>query len=70
LELEVIDANGAKIRPAEVEQLASLRRPVAQHKVQLVVAVQVVLVGPATKLHALQQLLRDIGVSCRCSQRW
>src|SRR5262249_22280644 len=48
---------------------ASLRRPAAQQKVHLVVAVQVVLVGPATKLHALQQLLGDIGISGRCSQR-
>jgi hypothetical protein len=29
----------------------------------------VVLVSPATKLRALQQLLGDIGVSCRCGER-
>ena len=44
LELEVIDADGAEVRPAEVEEFVPLGRSLAQQQVHLVVAVEVVLV--------------------------
>ena len=58
LVLEVVDANGAQVRAAEVEEFVALGRPLALQQVHLVVAVEVVLVGPVAELHALEELAR------------
>ena len=47
-----------ELGPAEVEELVPLGRSLARQQVHLVVAVEVVLVGPVAELHALQQLAR------------
>src|SRR5262249_10116864 len=54
LELEVVDANRAQLRAAEVEQLVALGGAFAGNQIHLVVTVEMVLVGPVTELHALQ----------------
>ena len=58
LVLEIIDADGTQMRAAEVEEFVTLGRPFAQQQVHLVVAVEMVLVGPVAELHALEQLRR------------
>ena len=57
------------VRPAEVEELVALRRPLARQQVHLVVAVEVVLVGPVAELHALEQLVGDVRVAGGGAQR-
>src|SRR3984957_16419004 len=54
LELEVVDADGAELRLAEVEDLVPRRRSFAGDQIHLVIAVQVVLVGLAADLQARQ----------------
>ena len=69
LELEVIDAKGAKVRPAEIEQLVARRRPLAGQEIKLIVAVQVVLVGPVAELDAFEELLGDVWIARRRGKR-
>src|SRR5215510_2015880 len=67
-ELEVVDAQRAQVCAAEVEDLVALGRALAGQQVHLVVAVEVVLVGPVAELHAFQQLLGDIRIARRGHQ--
>src|SRR5580704_6150886 len=69
LELEVVDADGAELRLAEVEDLVPRRRSFAGDQVHLVVAVQMVLVGLAVHLHALEKLRDNVRIACRRHQR-
>src|SRR5205085_12484128 len=68
LELDIVEANGAQLRAAEIEQLVALGRSVAQQQIRLVVAVEVVLVGPVAELHPLEELAGDVGVTRRSGQ--
>ena len=54
LVFEIIDTDRAELRFAEVEDLVTRRRTFAGQQVHLVVAVEMVLVGPIADLHALQ----------------
>src|SRR5262249_7572484 len=65
LELEIVDADGSKCRAAEIKELAACRWSLAGEQVRLVVAVEMVLVGPAAKRHALKKLLRDVRIARR-----
>src|SRR5580704_8725579 len=65
LELEVVDADGAELRFTKIENLVTRRRPLAGEQVGLVVAVEMVLVGPVAELHALQKLLNDVWIPRR-----
>src|SRR5215471_16189893 len=56
LKLEVVDPDCPKLGPAEVEDLMPCRGSLAQQQFHLIIAVEVVLVGPVTELHARQQL--------------
>src|SRR5215831_15689003 len=67
-ELEVVEANRAELRAAEIEQLAALGWAFAGEKIHLVVAIEMVLVGPVAELHALQQLIGDVRVAGRGHQ--
>src|SRR5262249_24721342 len=67
-ELEVVDANRAQLRTAEVEQLLALGRALAGEKIHLVVAIEMVLVGSVAELHALQQWIGDVRVPRRGHQ--
>src|SRR5262249_15855612 len=60
-ELEVVEANGAQRGAAEIEHLVTLRWTLAGEKVRLVVAVEMILVSPIAELHALEQLIGDVG---------
>ena len=57
-ELVVVDAHRADGALAEVEDLVARRRALAGDHGRLVVAVEMVLVGPVADLHALEQLRR------------
>ena len=57
-ELVVVDAHRADRAFAEVEDLVTLGRALAGEHGRLVVAVEVVLVGPVADLHALEQVGR------------
>src|SRR6516165_5142049 len=67
-ELEVVEANRAQLRAAEIEQLAALGWAFAGEKIHLVVAIEMVLVGAVAELHALQQLIGDVRVAGRGHQ--
>src|SRR5215831_3381065 len=69
LELEIVDADGPKRRAAEVKELAACRRSLAGEQVGLIVAVEMVLVVAAVECHALQELLRDVRIASRRSER-
>src|SRR6202050_1862764 len=69
LELEVVDADGAELGLAEVEQLGPRRRSLAGDQIRLAVAVQLGLGGLTVDLHALQQLRRDVRIARRRDQR-
>src|SRR6516162_9107120 len=68
LVLEVVEAKRAELRLAEIEDLVPRRRPGAGDERRLVVAVQMVLVGLAADLLALQQLVDDVRIACRRDQ--
>src|SRR6185295_12339912 len=63
LELEIIDPKGAQARPREVEKLMALGRPLVLQEVRLVVAIEVVLVGPVAEPRALEQLVCDVRIA-------
>src|SRR5262249_11125737 len=63
LELHVIDADGGQFGARKIEELVAFRWPLAQYQFRLVVAVEVVLVGPVTELDALEQLRGDVRVA-------
>src|SRR4030095_13164244 len=63
LELEVADANGSQVRATEVEEFLSRRRRLAQQQIELVVAVQMILVGPATQVRTFKKLVGDVGIA-------
>src|SRR5262245_19223385 len=46
LELEIIEPQGSQVRPREVEELMAVGRALVLQEVRLVIAVEVVLVGP------------------------
>src|SRR5262249_49997460 len=69
-ELEVVEANRAELRAAEIEQLAAFGWTFAGEQIHLVIAVQMVLVGAVAELHPSQQLIGDVRVA-RCGhERW
>src|SRR5215831_17439963 len=68
-ELEVVEANGAELRAAEIEQLAALGWTFAGEQIYLVIAVQMVLVGAIAELHSFQQLIGDVRVARRGHER-
>src|SRR5215471_18494293 len=68
-ELEVVEANRAELRAAEIEQLAALGWAFAGEEIHLVVTVQMVLVGAIAELHPLQQLIGDVRVARRGHER-
>src|SRR5262249_24403678 len=68
-EFEGVDGNGAQVRTAEIEQLVALGWTYAGEKIHLVVAIEMVLVGPVAELHALQQLVGDVRVARRRHER-
>src|SRR5262245_28693527 len=61
--LEVADPHRAERRLGEVEDLVALRRPLAGDQVELVVAVEMDLVGPLAELFTLHELVRDVRVA-------
>src|SRR5208283_791043 len=63
LELEVIDAERTEFGAGEVEELMTSGRSCTRQDGKLVVAVQVVLVGAVAELHALEELVGDIGIT-------
>jgi hypothetical protein len=69
LKLEVIDAERAKMRSREVKELVTSRRSGAGQESHLVVAIEVVLVGGVAELYALEELLNDVWISSRGSER-
>src|SRR5207247_4864070 len=66
--LVVINANRAERALAEIKNLVSLRRPLARDQIELIVAVEVVLIGAIAKLHALEQLILDVWASGGCEE--
>ena len=62
-ELHLVEADGAELGPAEVEELMPRGRPLTQEHVHLVVPVEVVLVLAVAELHALQELGGDVRVA-------
>src|SRR5262249_51406402 len=68
-ELEVVEANCAELRAAEIEQLTALGCTFAGEEIHLIVTVQMILVGALAELHALEQLLGDVRVPCRGYER-
>src|SRR5262249_60634400 len=56
-------------RPAKVEVLGALGRAAAGEKIRLIVAVEMVLIGPVAELHAPEELLGDVRISRRSHQR-
>src|SRR6185436_18927528 len=69
LVLEVIDADCAKMRTAKVEELVAGGRRLALQQAQLVVAVEMVLVGSITQLHAFEQLVGNVWIAGRSEER-
>src|SRR5262249_32643769 len=69
LELEVVMAERAEMRASEVEDLVPRRRSLALQYCRLIVAVEMVLIGPAVRVHALEQLPRDVGIAGRSRER-
>src|SRR5262249_28082699 len=70
LELEVVNANGAQVRPLKVKELMANRGPVAEQEGHLVVAIEMVFVGSLAQLHTLEELALDVrgasgGRKCR-----
>src|SRR5262245_20045534 len=68
-EFVVVEPECAELRPPEVEDFMPHRRFLTQQQIHLIVAVQVVLVGLLTERHAFKELIYDVGVSCRRSER-
>ena len=64
-ELVVVNAHRADRAFAEVEDFVTRGRPFAGDGVQLVVAIQMVLVGPVADLLALQQFVGDVRIAGR-----
>ena len=62
-ELVVVDAHRADRAFAEIEDLVTVRGPLPVMQVQLVVAIEMVLVGPVADLLALQQLVGDVRIA-------
>src|SRR6266536_578281 len=62
-ELVVVNAHRADRAFAEVEDFVTRGRTFAGDGGRLVVAVQVVLVGPVAELHTLEQLVSDVWVA-------
>ena len=69
LELEIIEANGAQLRAAEVPKLVALGWAFAGEQVRLVVAIEMILVLPIAKLHAFEQLIGDVRIAGRGAER-
>src|SRR6476660_4246095 len=68
LELEVVDADRTQLGSAEVKDLLALGWAFPGEQIHLIVAIQMVLIGPIAELHALQQLLSYIGIARRSRQ--
>src|SRR6266545_1293032 len=62
-ELEIIEAKSTQARTAEVEDFVAVRGASPSEKIQLIVAVEMVLIAPIAELHALEQLIGDIRIS-------
>src|SRR5207249_3875518 len=62
-ELEVIEAKSAQACTAEVEDFVPLGRASTGEKIHLIVAVEMVLVGPVAELHAPEKLIGNIRIS-------
>ena len=64
LELEVVDPDGAQVRARRSRRTrGACDGPLPVQQVHLVVAVEVVLVGPVAELHALEQLVGDVRIA-------
>src|SRR5262249_51384182 len=67
LEFVIVDSKGTQLWTGEVENLMPSGRSVAEQKVHLVVAVEVVLVTTVAQLHPFEELNLDVGVAgCVC----
>src|SRR6516165_4536319 len=69
LEFEVVDPECAELWSREIEQLVPLGRTFACQEVDLVVAVEVVLVHAALERHAFEELVGDVGVASGIGER-
>src|SRR5262249_6030481 len=68
-ELEVVEPKRTQARTAEVEDLAAFGWASSGEKLRLIVAVEMVLIGPVAELHAPEELLGDFRISRRSHQR-
>src|SRR5712671_5599177 len=67
-ELEVIEAQSTQARAAEVEDFVALGWTSPSEKISLVVAIEVILVGPVAEPDALEELVGDIRIFGRSHQ--
>jgi molybdopterin-binding protein len=67
-ELEIINAHRTDGAFAEIEKLVAGRRAFPRDHGHLVVAIEMVLVGPVADLHAFEQVGRDRGVARRLKE--
>jgi hypothetical protein len=56
---EVVNPHGSENALREVEDFPASRRTLAGDEVQLVICVEMVLIGPFAELHAFQKLFLD-----------
>ena len=70
LVFEVIDTQGTELCPAKIEELVPSRWPLALQEVHLVIAIQMVLIGPVAQLHSLEQLVCDVGIASGGHEGW
>ena len=70
LKLEVIDANGTELRSTEVEELMARGWTGPVQERHLVIPIEMVFVRAVTELHALQELVGDIGIAGSGQKRW
>jgi hypothetical protein len=60
---EVVYPHGSEDALREVEDFLTIRRTLAGDQVQLVIFVEMVLIGPVAELHALQEFFLDVRVA-------
>src|SRR5262249_1734975 len=63
LVLEVIDSYGSELRASEIEELVADRGAFALEQRHLIVAVEMILVGPVAELRALEKFFVDVRIA-------
>src|ERR1700733_12817222 len=69
LKFEVVNSDCPQLWPPEVEDFMPRRRSFAGEEIELVVAVEMILVRPVAELDTFQELFDNVGIACRCGER-